>query len=252
MFFLINNPYSNKNQETTLQLYCTTNGGSCNVCCYLRWMLSLWILWAVCLIHLPGLSLVPWCAGSTDKRRCETLSAQGNLWRMKLQLFLSQPGAHGEDDEREVVKGTNGSQLYLDPLLSEGTWVWRGLELRWYGIFKVRSISLNLIHFDHFFLVRAESLWNVSRFVSLPPDGPVFCKCLVYFLTARARMPALCPVLHSDWTYFCSFFPLSFLAKLWLLTLGWRPFLSLFPSFTFLCPNVILINLSMSPGYRAR
>ncbi len=120
--------YSLKNkQEATPQLYCTSNGGSGDDLCYLWWMLSTCILRAVCLHHLSCLSLVLWCAGSADKQRCETLSAHGNLLRMKLKPFLCQPGAHGEDDGREAVRGTNTSKLYLDSKLLEGTrslWDW--------------------------------------------------------------------------------------------------------------------------------
>lgn len=116
-------------QEVTPQLYCTSNGVSSDVLCYLRWMLSVCLLWAVCLSHLPCLSLL-WCAGSADKQRCETLSAQANLLRMKLLPLLCQPGAHGQDDGKEVVRGTNSSRLYLDSQLSEVTGVVRDWEAR--------------------------------------------------------------------------------------------------------------------------
>lgn len=44
---------------------------------------------------------------------------------MKLLPLLCQPGAHGQDDGKEVVRGTNSSRLYLDSQLSEVTGVVR-------------------------------------------------------------------------------------------------------------------------------
>lgn len=86
------------------------------------------VLCTTCLTHLFCLSLVFRHAGGADKQRCETLSAQGNLLRVKLLPFLCQPEEHGEDDGREVVRGTNSSRLYLDSQLTEGSRVLRDNE----------------------------------------------------------------------------------------------------------------------------
>ncbi|TNN72781.1 hypothetical protein EYF80_017065 [Liparis tanakae] len=104
---------SEHEQEATPRLHCSSNGGSSDVLCYLRRMFS----------PCPA-ALMCWWA---DNQRCETLSAPGNLVTLKLRPSLCQPGAHGEDDRREVARGTNGSRLYLDARLSEGTRVlWEG------------------------------------------------------------------------------------------------------------------------------
>lgn len=160
-------------------------------------MLSLCIHWTVCLTHLFRLSLVLWCAGSADKQRCETLSAQGNLLRMKLLPFLCQLGAHGEDGGREVVRGTNSSRLYGSPLVgAQGCW---GTKRP--GTFKVScgtfpSIS-SVYRPDIFFLyeLKACRMLAVSLcFWLLPPDRLIFGVCFVFRAKAEAYMPALCTV----------------------------------------------------------
>lgn len=68
-------------------------------------MLSLWILWALCLNHLSWLSVLLWCAACTDKQRCKTLSAQGNLFRMKLLLFCASRRHMGRRMEERLLGG---------------------------------------------------------------------------------------------------------------------------------------------------
>lgn len=74
-------------------------------------MLSTCLLRATSLPHLVCLSPVLWCAAGADKQRCKTLSAWANLSRVKLSPVPCQLGTHGEDDWREVQRGTNSSSL---------------------------------------------------------------------------------------------------------------------------------------------
>lgn len=146
---------------------------------------------------LPSFSVCPWCSDVlvAPISRGVRHSAQGNQLRMKLLPFLCQPGAHRKDDGREVVRGTNGSKLYLDSWLPE-TWV--------LGTERPGETGLAAGHFIQF-----QQFFNLTAVFFLNEQKQ--CKMLVTLcLGLQSSTPVCCAlILHNTKLRCQSFLPVS-------------------------------------------
>lgn len=210
-----NNSLRNK-QEATPQLYCTSDGTSGDVLCYLWRMLSMCIFAGQCV--LPISSACPWCSDVLVvliSRGARYSLPSLICWEWSCCLSCANQGAYGEDDGGEVVRGTNSSGLYLDSQLSEGTGVLRDWEARCFQG-QHWCISFNFISFSTWqcFLSElkvCEKLIGLC-FWLLSPDRLIYLGLFwVFFFCLKRNMPTLCTVLtqqlNRSFPFFCYSLP---------------------------------------------